>query len=294
MKKLLLSAVVLLCLISVPAAAQEEVEVGSYILNIGRYDINHGSYTIDFYLWFVSEDGVGGPTFEFVNGRADSIDLIINKSNYKFYRIEAELYEDAYLGDYPMDGQKISIKLEDKKKTVKDLVYVVDKKESGISPELNILGWAISESDNWVEESHYPNWNETYSRYVHSISIARPHSTILKILIPVLFISITAWLCFFIPIHMIQEKLTLCGTALLSAVAFHIFVTATLPTVGYLTMADKIMMSLYAMLVFSLIAFVMIDRHYKDHKKRGSRMNMLYSVLSVLVPMATLLIIFSL
>ena len=294
MKKLLLSVIVLFCLLAAPGAAQEEVEVGSYILNIGRYDIAHGSYTIDFYLWFWAEEDVGSPSFEFVNGRADSIDLIIDKPNYKFYRIEGQLYEDAYLGDYPMDEQKISIKLEDKKLTTKKMVYAADEMESGISPELHVMGWKIKESANWVEDSYYPNWNETYSRYVHSMSIARPSSTILKILVPLLFVAVTAWLCFFIPIHMIQEKLTLCGTALLSAVAFHIFVTATLPTVGYLTLADKMIISLYAMLVFSLISFVIVDQHYKSNKKRGSRMNMLYASLALLAPIATFLLIFGL
>ena len=241
---------------------------------------------LDFYLWFVWEDGGPVPdTYEFVNGRALNTELLENESDYQLYRIQAKLYEETDLTDYPMDTQKITLKIEDSRLTEEYLVYVADKNESGISPEIVLSDWTLEEEDNLVKVSEYPQWDESYSRYVHEMSITRPASALYKILIPVLFIAVTAWLCFFIPIHQLENKLVLGGTALLSAVAFHIFLTDSIPVVGHLILADKMIIALYGMLVFSLIGFVHVDRFVAQKDRRSKSLNHLYITVAPFIPL---------
>lgn len=55
------------------SAEPKEYTVGVYLLNVGKIDLQTGSYDLDFYLWFKSEDDnfiENPPKFEFMNGRA--------------------------------------------------------------------------------------------------------------------------------------------------------------------------------------------------------------------------------
>lgn len=92
-------------------ALAADVNVGTYIINVGQYDITQGSYILDFYLWF---EGDYTPNFEFTNGRAITIDKMIDKPGYVFYRIEGKFYNEIDLRDYPIDSQKLTIEIEDK------------------------------------------------------------------------------------------------------------------------------------------------------------------------------------
>ena len=107
------------------SSAQDEnqptnfVQVGIYVLNIGKYELATGSFTADFYLSLkcssqCSED------FEFMNGRASSFEKIINEPNEKFYRIQANLNSPVDLKKFPFDNQKLQIILEDKKRTTSE------------------------------------------------------------------------------------------------------------------------------------------------------------------------------
>lgn len=282
MKRLLICVLVIFLLLPVATFA-DDVKVGTYIINVGRYEAEISAYTIDFYLWF-KWDGMTSPEeFEFMNGRAEHIDLMINETGYLFYRVQGEFYEETNLKDFPLDTQKLSIKIEDKTLTTDYLNYVPDHEEIGISPELHIMTWTIAEDNVFIENIEYPNWEETYSRYTHEISIQRPISSIIRILVPVIFIALTGWLVFFFPLHKLGEKLALIGTALLSSVVIHLFITESIPAVGYLTLGDKIAISLYALLVLSILGIVSTDHHINKGKHRHSeKVNRKYATISLI------------
>ncbi|MBI2546769.1 hypothetical protein HYV81_06340, partial [Candidatus Woesearchaeota archaeon] len=67
---------IILLLLILPLAAAEEVSVSTYILNLGEYSQETGSFKADFYLHFKCEAACNPETFEFINGRASSITLI--------------------------------------------------------------------------------------------------------------------------------------------------------------------------------------------------------------------------
>ncbi|MCD6522511.1 MAG: hypothetical protein J7K68_02080 [Candidatus Diapherotrites archaeon] len=282
MKKILL---VCLLLFSMAFAQPEVVKVGTYILNVGKYNIEEGSYTADFYLWFKWNGSIKPDTFEFMNGKPEHVELDIEEPGYLFYRVYGEFYETANLKNYPVDTQTLTIKVEDSVHTTDEVVYVPDDAEIGIDNELNVLGWDLKNSTYYVTGSYYPNWDENYSRYVHSITIARPESTLWKTLLPFFFIILSAWACFFLPLHKLGEKLALGGTALLSSVVFHLYLTEQIPPVGYVVLADEIAISMYAMLVFTIMAFIAVESLViKKEMEKARKLNNWFKVISILVP----------
>lgn len=286
--------VILLFLALAPAVqAAEEVSVGTYILNIGRYNIEEGSYFADFYLWFSWDGDTEPSSFELMNGMVLNKALMINETGYLFYRIRADMHHSPDLTYYPQDSQTIAIEVEDGIHTTGEMFYTPDNEESGIAQGLDVLGWDIKSSTLGVEDSYYQNWDENYSRYTHTLVISRPGSAIIGIIIPIIFIAITAWLCFFLPLQKLGEKMALGGTALLSAVALHIYVTATKPPIGYLTLADKYVVSLYAFLVAILVGMAWVERHVgrKDTKK-ARNLNYTFAAVSLAVPLIAIILLF--
>ena len=119
LKKLM---ILLLFIVILPIVySAQEANIGAYVLNVGKYELATGSYTIDFYL-SIKCDQKCDPNIEFMNGRATSLEKIIDKPNDKFYRIQASLQEQVNLENFPFDKQKLTILIEDKEKPIGDFV----------------------------------------------------------------------------------------------------------------------------------------------------------------------------
>ena len=281
----------LLCLLLILSfALAAEVSVGTYLLSIGNYDISQGTYDADFYLWFKGTDVP--TTFEFMNGKIDQIRIITDEPDYKFYRVRANLFTTPQFAEYPNDHQTLSIVLEDSTNFVEDVHYVADTAEIGIDPALSILGWQITDTNVIAGENHYANWGESYPRYEHYITIGRPGSSLLKILFPVFFIALIGWFALFVPHKQFEVRATLGFSALLSAVAFHMTVSSSIPPVGYLTLADTIMIALYAFVVFLVAVLVGVEvlEHRRQHKLSVA-LNRWAMLLALIVPFVVFLVV---
>ncbi len=68
----LLSILVVCFLVSiislVDASEVNEVSIGIYILNLGKFDISTGSFTADFYMSMTCSKNCSEQDFEFANG----------------------------------------------------------------------------------------------------------------------------------------------------------------------------------------------------------------------------------
>src|SRR5688572_28851422 len=70
------------------------VDVGVYVMNVGKFELATGSFTIDFYLTLKSDRPIPDGAFEFMNGRAGSVDVILNEVKHKEFRVLANLYQN--------------------------------------------------------------------------------------------------------------------------------------------------------------------------------------------------------
>ncbi len=243
---------------TVVVSEPQQVYVGLYLLNLGKFDVSSGSYTADFYL-SMRCDRECDPKFEFMNGRASSTEKTIDTPTEKFYRIQANLNNMVDLKRFPFDSQKLIIALEDKEKSNDDLVFVVDTAQSGIDPSITFIGWQLDGFDSKVVDHKYTVYNETFSQYEFSISISRiVWNSFLKTFLPVIFIVLIVLFSFVLDPDKVSTRLAMAGSSLVASVMFHISITNQIPPVGYLTFADKFMALTYLVLLAAFVINISI------------------------------------
>jgi hypothetical protein len=245
-----------------------QVTVGLFILNLGKFDVATGSYTADFYLSLTCEEECDPTGFEFLNGRAASVDRIIDEPNEKFYRIQANLASQVDLRKFPFDRQRMQIILEDKKMTTDELVYVADIETSGIDENIAFTGWNLDRWNATVVEHDYPIYDETYSQYVFAVDISRiAFNSFMKTFLPVFFIVLIMLFSFVMDPDKITTRIAMAGSALIGAVMFHISISNQIPPVGYLTFADKFMILTYFVILLTFIMNIIL-LEYAERKKQ--------------------------
>jgi hypothetical protein len=275
MKKLLAVALLLCCGVLAQAAETNkvrEVKVGIYVLSLGKLDIGSGTFSADFYLSLKSDDPIPENAFEFVNGRAASVEKTEDNDGgrEKFYRIMANLTAAVDLKRFPFDAQKLQIILEDKTESVEKMKFVPNGKESGLDAAITFPGWVINGWDIGTAQHDYPVYEETFSQLVYTVKIGRiQFNSFLKTFLPVLFLMLIVMSSFILNPTQITTRLAAISSALVASAMFHISIAGQIPPVGYLTFADKFMVLTYFILLacFFMSLYVFILQERKDEQR---------------------------
>jgi hypothetical protein len=271
------------------ASTLNVVKVGIYVLQIGKFDLSSGSYTVDFYLSMTCNGKCNLGSFEFMDGRADNIVVIENTTNAKFYRIEGTFFENLDLQKYPFDSHNLKIEIEDTTLTTQNLVYTPDPSNSGLDPRVIIVGWDVVGWNASVVDHFYPPYNQTYSRYIFSVTLNRPGLTSgLNMFLPVFFVVFIALISMLLVGSRLESRILLTVTALLAAVFFQFTLDSTLPPLGYLTFADKFMIATYVIIVATLAVSILLLK-YNDKKDTVKAAKIQYYTVRIM-PIVTILI----
>lgn len=273
--------------------------VGVYLVNIGKIDTQTGSYDLDFYIWFASDDPATTnfveekPRFDFTNALRFTAEPQRVEQNYYEARVRGTFIKNMDFRDYPFDRQQVTIEVEGFEE-VDRLVFVPDEQASGFDRLINVPGWSLGGSRSEVTVHEYPD--SAFSRYVFTFTIERAAlSSFLKTIFPVLIITTIAMLAFWMSPTNFAPRIGLAASTLLAAVAAHLNAANQLPPIGYLTLIDKVMIIVYALFLNNLLSMVMQMR-LVDHKKEqeavkvNARMRKLMpviivAILAVLVPL---------
>jgi hypothetical protein len=245
------------------------VKVGVWLVNVERVDLSTNSYRLDFYLWFnfsssqISLDEVRN--FEFINGAPTKYEVYANETEgYLEYRVRGDFITTFDFTQYPFDSHQLKVELEHKNLDASKLVYKVDP-ASNIEPTANVAGWDIGGFQTAVKEHSYGE--DIYSRFVFTVSLTRPMlSAFIKSVLPISVITVISLLAFLIAPQNFSQRITLGVTTLLSATTFHLSLLSGIPPTGYLTLADRMMLSVYTIFLYNLSASVYI-MHLVDSKK---------------------------
>jgi hypothetical protein len=197
--------------------------------------------------------------FDILNGKA-----VIEKNDddprFKVFRVRAELVSQFNLKLFPFDSHRLSISFEDKIIQDDKLVYEADMSMTGIHPSAVIVGWSLDKQ--WaakIDRDSYGIYGQNYSRATFSIGVQRPKlSAFLKNLTPALIITLSGFLALLMGADKATPRLTLTTSALIGSVLFHINMTSSMPPIGYLTVADRIMLINYLGLAIVLIVNVKV------------------------------------
>jgi hypothetical protein len=251
------------------------VKVGVYVLNIGKFDLATGTYTVDFYMDMTSvppEQNMGEMKFEFMNGRASSVDKIIDKPGEKFYRIQANLATNVDLHRFPWDEHDLPITLEPATRGKKELIFVVDEKQSGLDPSVTFVGWDLRGTKAEVRDHEYAVYGETYSQFVYKIKIARiVFASSMKTFIPVGFFLFISLVSLLVALEKLDQRVGLNTAMLIASVMFHMSIGAQLPPAGYLTVADKVLIATYSVIAMNLLMTVQTLRLFQLKQEEAAR-----------------------
>jgi hypothetical protein len=241
--------------------APVQVKVGVWLNNVEKVDLAGSSYRLDFYLWFkfdpsqISVDDVR--KFEFINGSPTKIEIDSN-SAYLEYRVKGDFITTFDFSQYPFESHALPVALEHNNHDITELIYVPDS-DSGTEKTANVAGWNLGALQTDVIEHDYVD--QTFSRFTFNVTIAKPLvSAFIKSVLPISVITAISLLALFIAPQNFTMRITLAVTTLLAATTFHLSMLSGIPTTGYLTLADKIMIGVYSLFLYNLASSVYIMR----------------------------------
>ncbi|MEM0010342.1 MAG: hypothetical protein QXW39_01635 [Candidatus Bathyarchaeia archaeon] len=276
-----------------PPPNPANVEVGVWLVNVEKVDLSASSYRLDFYLWFkfdpskISLEEI--KEFEFVNGFPTRYEIKADAEHgYLEYRVRGDFIKTFDFSQYPFETHMLTIEIEHKNLNVSNLIFKVDP-SSNIDEKANIAGWEIGGFKATVTEHSYGG--EVYSRLVFGLLLKRPMlSSLVKSILPVVIITTISLLTFFISPQNFSQRIGLGVTTLMSATAFHLALLSGIPPIGYLTLADRIMLSIYAIFLYNLSVSVYIMK-LVDNKKIEEAQRFNKKALKMLATLIIILII---
>jgi hypothetical protein len=254
---LLCTLVLALVLLARPAFASdqqpERVKVGVWLNSIEKVDVPSSTFTVDFYLWFKYH--TIKPNIEFLKGTPSKIDLITEEErpteNYVEYRVKGVFMGSLDFKNFPFDEHFLTVEIEDKERNASQLVFEPDVEESGVDPSVAVVGWDLKGFKVYEVKHAYPD--ENFSRFVFGIVVYRSKlSGVFKQLLPIIVITLISLLSFSISVKNFGQRISICVTTLMSAVAYHLAALSALPPLGYLTLFDRIMLVVYTLFLYNL------------------------------------------
>ncbi|MFH1179655.1 MAG: hypothetical protein V1710_04780 [Candidatus Bathyarchaeota archaeon] len=251
------------------SAEPVQVQCGVRVVNIEKVDLAANTYRLDFYLWFSWDPGTltmkQVQDFEFLNG-VPSKDIVYSTEEEGFlqYRVRGDFLKTFDFSRYPFEVHDLSVTIEHKNLNSTALVYVVDP-DSNVDPGINVVGWNFLGFRDIVQE--HKLIDNGFSNYVFELKVGRPFlSSIVKNVVPITVITVISLLTFFIAPQNFGQRISLAVSTLMAASAFHISLLNALPPTGYLTLADRLMLTVYIIFLYNLGTSVFIMR-LVDSKK---------------------------
>ncbi len=274
-----------------PSENPAHVKVGVWLVNVEKVDLPANTYRLDFYLWFkfnpaeISLNEV--KNFEFVNGQPSKYEVDTNEEQgYLEYRVKGDFITVFDFTRYPFESHELPVVLEHKTLNISRIVFEQDP-ESTIEPAANVAGWNLGGFQTEVTEHAY---DRVFSRFVFSVNLSRPIvSAFIKSVLPVSVITMISILAFFMSPTNFAQRITLAVTTLLAATTFHLSLLNGIPPTGYLTFADRIMLSVYAIFLYNIAVSVFIMK-LVDSKKFEDALKIKSKALLFLPVLVTILV----
>jgi hypothetical protein len=252
-----------------------KMKIGIEIMNIGKIDKETGSYDIIFWVSESSNDydftKQSPPIIDYENGYVSEISAISVKQHFYKFKARGTFYNEIDYRPHPFHHMDLAVHIKSViPNTLDNLEFIVDQEYSGIRDEsfVTVPGWEIGEPSFFVSNQTYP-WGE-FSRFSAIIPVtSSPAGVFMKYISPTLMIAGFAFSTFWIPAKYSDEKIEIIAATLVGSIFFHItFLGAGIPTVQYLTFADKVMMSIYAVFAMCLFAVLLHKRYESELKEK--------------------------
>lgn len=277
-----------------------DYEFGTLLIDVGEIDLNTGSYDVTFWLSIKTENGNFTeymPQLDFVNGHIpDRSNLYISDTWYN-EKIHGKFFSDMDFQTYPFTQIDLDILIEFSQTNDELATFQVDPVLSYAYEKHNIAGWSIIESNFSTTHQEYFELG-SYPRYVASYTIETPFlSSFLVGILPILVIGALACVTlFYEPSKGFGQKGEVVATLIIAIIFYQVFGQLNqLPSLEYLTLQDKLIAVVYAILLYSIAGtFVQMKLGGEENKETSKkiRRKFLYSLPIVVIGTFLLLWIF--
>lgn len=244
------------------------MNVGIVLMDIEKIDKETGAYDVIFWVTETSENynflKQPPPIIDYENGFVEEISAISVKEHFYKFKARGTFYNDIDYRPYPFHHVDLVIHIKSViPNTLDNFQFVVDEINSGVRDEsfVSVAGWNIGTPIFEVSNQTYP-WGE-FSRYTMSVPLESQHSAIfIKYLVPALIIAMFAYATLWFPGKFADGKIEIIAATLIGAIFYHVaYLDANIPSVGYLTLADKVMVSIYSICAMCLLSVILHKKY---------------------------------
>jgi hypothetical protein len=259
----------------------QEYKVGIQLMSVKNVDRLSGTYDLTFWVTVVSDKTDftvnPPPELDFVNGDQITISGENLEPHLKKFKVSGVFQNGFDFRNYPFEQLDLPIIIESFFPLTADkVVFTPNIEYSGQDSSANgdIPGWELSPGMIENTTHDYP-WGK-FSRLVAHYDVSSPpFMTLLKKLFTVLILDGLCIGAFWFKPDSLSERTAIAVGAILAATYFHAqFLLGELPPLGYLTIADKIMMASYALYTFCIVSVLVHNRLSLRH---GDKYDLNYS-----------------
>jgi hypothetical protein len=287
-----------------------KVSIGLHVSNLAGIDQSSESFEVAGYLLYTwkdsrlaftprsaneesrstSLDSIWYPAIEMVNFKSSSaadtiVDILPDGTVQVQERFSKTLSSGLSLQKFPFDKQSLQVVLESLKYGEKQVTLIADSEKISIGKDsfVTLSEWNIKKIFGRQSKSFFPPEKQHYSRVIIEVFIQRnPGFYVLKVMVPLLLITIASWAVFWIDPREFSTQITIAFTNLLTIVALLLVINDSLPRVGYLTFMDG-----FTMLCFITILLVILEllfAHYLETQDRANGARKVHRLARWIVP----------
>ena len=247
--------------------------VGVELISVGAIDRGTGSSNLIFWWTIVSDDidftkNPPPDDWDLTNGYlVDKTGENIDPHFYKV-KIRGEFFNEIDFRNYPYDKLILAIHIEPYfPLTTERVEFRVNEEYSAINPDtVSVPGWTMGEPTFAAITTAYPWGNFTHFE-AHFPVEGFPVGVFLKKLLPPIILGLFGFGTFFMSSRLLQNRIGVVVTCLVGSLFFHaIFLLGELPPLGYLTLADKMMISIYMIFAGAGVT-ILVHQHHLDRKE---------------------------
>jgi hypothetical protein len=249
-----------------PAGVPTEVSIGVYVIDIMGINNPEQAFTADIYVtagWQdkrLSEESLGDsleycrvklneiwhPNMEIINRRTmnrvfeDTVQIDGEGNVIYKQRGIGELTTPVDLKDFPIDRQLFSIRVSSFSYDASEVSLVLNESETGRLGRFSLAGWSIEPGEAGVTTQNIVPQNRSFDLLYYELIAEREYGYYLwKVFFPLALIVFMAWTVFWIDPSQLGAQVGVSGAAVFTLISFHFSLGYYLPTVSYLTRADK-------------------------------------------------------
>ena len=249
------------------------------ILDMGKIEFTTGHFEVTFWITIQTDDidltQYHAPIIDFVNGQINSVEFETVTEDTYYAKINGEFFTNMEFRDYPLTHLDLPIIMESAHHEIDDIVFHLAETSSSPIENFAVPGLILEYQEYNVINYQYPD-GEVYSRFSANLGFNTPFvSTFMVGIFPIIIMAGVVVLSFFLNPLSIDIRGEISIGVLIAGIFFHILeVGDSLPPLEYMTLEDKLMTVLYALVITSLVALAIQRKFNKEEDdEKAERLN---------------------